>query len=52
MGTIIADTNETIRCEYVSAILDASIDIVRRLPGMKKQITLRVPVFSTGQAPE
>ena len=31
MGTMLADSNEAMRCEYISAILHASLYIVKRI---------------------
>src|SRR3990170_3620086 len=38
MGTILADSNEAMRCEYISAILHASLYIVKRI--IDKELTL------------
>ncbi|PKC63458.1 hypothetical protein RhiirA1_463717 [Rhizophagus irregularis] len=38
MGTLLADSNEAMRCEYISAILHASLYIVKRIT--EKEITL------------
>ena len=38
MGTIIADSNEAMRCEYISAILHVSLYIVKRITD--KELTL------------
>jgi hypothetical protein len=38
MGTMLADSNEAMRCEYISAILHASLYIVKRIT--KKELTL------------
>ncbi|RIA86461.1 hypothetical protein C1645_829226 [Glomus cerebriforme] len=38
MGSILADSNEAIRCEYISAILHASLYIVKRITD--KELTL------------
>ena len=38
MGTILADSNEAVRCEYISTILHASLHIVKRI--IDKELTL------------
>ncbi|CAG8461488.1 8202_t:CDS:2 [Funneliformis caledonium] len=52
MGTMLADSNEAMRCEYISTILHASLYIVKRIT--KKELTLapQLEVFgeeSTGR---
>jgi len=52
MGTMLADSNEAMRCEYILAILHASLYIVKRI--IKKEFTLTpqlevVSEESTGQ---
>ena len=38
MGTLLADSNEAMRCEYISAILHASLYVVKRITD--KELTL------------
>ena len=38
MGTVFADSNEAMRCEYISAILHASLYIIKRITD--KELTL------------
>ena len=38
MGPLLADSNEAVRCEYISVILHASLYIVKRIT--EKEITL------------
>jgi len=38
MGSILADSNEAMQCEYISAILHASLYIVKRIT--QKELTL------------
>jgi hypothetical protein len=42
MGTVVFDSNEAVRCEYISTILHAAINIARRIT--KKELTL-IPQF-------
>ena len=39
MGTLLADSNEAMRCEYISTILHASLYIVKRITE-KEELTL------------
>src|SRR5947207_9497492 len=53
MGTLLADSNEAMRCEYISTILHASLYIVKRIT-TDKELTLApqlevVSEESTGQ---
>ncbi|RGB24377.1 hypothetical protein C1646_773186 [Rhizophagus diaphanus] len=47
MGTILADSNEAIRCEYISVILHTSLYIVKRIT--KKEITLAPQLEIVGE---
>src|SRR5438270_13137910 len=47
MGTLLADSNETMRCEYISAILHASLYIVKRIT--KKELTLAPQLEVVGE---
>ena len=47
MGTILADSNEAMRCEYISAILHASLYIVKRIT--KKELTLAPQLEVVGE---
>ncbi|GBC46976.1 hypothetical protein GLOIN_2v1789471 [Rhizophagus irregularis DAOM 181602=DAOM 197198] len=47
MGTLLADSNEAMRCEYISAILHASLYIVKRIT--EKEITLAPQLEVVGE---
>ncbi|PKK58988.1 hypothetical protein RhiirC2_795471 [Rhizophagus irregularis] len=47
MGTMLADSNEAMRCEYISAILHASLYIVKRIT--KKELTLAPQLEVVGE---
>src|SRR3954449_6672164 len=47
MGTMLADSNEAMRCEYISAILYASLYIVKRIT--KKELTLAPQLEVVGE---
>ena len=47
MGSIIADSNEAMRCEYISAILHASLYIVKRIT--QKELTLELQLEIVGE---
>src|SRR4051812_19748917 len=47
MGTMLADSNEAMRCEYISAILHASLYIVKRIT--KKDLTLAPQLEVVGE---
>ena len=44
MGTV-ADSNEAVRCEYISAILHACIHIVKKLTGKKISLNPQLEVI-------
>ncbi|CAB4420347.1 unnamed protein product [Rhizophagus irregularis] len=47
MGTMLADSNEAMRCEYISAILHASLYIVKRIT--EKELTLAPQLEVVGE---
>ncbi|PKK61980.1 hypothetical protein RhiirC2_194894 [Rhizophagus irregularis] len=47
MGSILADSNEAMRCEYISAILHASLYIVKRITD--KELTLAPQLEVVGE---
>ncbi|CAG8753958.1 12406_t:CDS:2 [Gigaspora rosea] len=47
MGTVLADSNEAIRCEYISTILHASLYIVKRITS--KELTLAPQLEVVGE---
>ena len=47
MGTLLADSNEAMRCEYISAILHASLYIVKRITN--KELTLAPQLEVVGE---
>uniref|UniRef100_U9TAK2 Uncharacterized protein n=1 Tax=Rhizophagus irregularis (strain DAOM 181602 / DAOM 197198 / MUCL 43194) TaxID=747089 RepID=U9TAK2_RHIID len=47
MGTMLADSNEAMRCEYISAILHASLYIVKRI--IEKELTLAPQLEVVGE---
>ncbi|GBC08373.1 hypothetical protein RclHR1_08070007 [Rhizophagus clarus] len=47
MGSILADSNEAMRCEYISAILHASLYIVKRITD--KELTLTPQLEIVGE---
>jgi hypothetical protein len=47
MGSILADSNEAMRCEYISAILHASLYIVKRIT--QKELTLEPQLEIVGE---
>jgi hypothetical protein len=47
MGSILADSNEAMRCEYISAILHASLYIVKRITD--KELTLAPQLEIVGE---
>lgn len=48
MGTMLADSNEAMRCEYISAILHASLYIVKRII-TNKELTLAPQLEIVGE---
>jgi len=52
MGSILADSNEAMRCEYISAILHASLYIVKRITDKELTLTPQLEIVgeeSTGR---
>ncbi|RGB23455.1 hypothetical protein C1646_677095 [Rhizophagus diaphanus] len=52
MESILADSNEAMRCEYISAILHASLYIVKRITDKELTLALQLEIVgeeSTGQ---
>ena len=51
MGTLLADSNEAMRCEYISAILHASLYIVKRITNKEpnKELTLAPQLEVVGE---
>ena len=47
MGSILADSNEAMQCEYISAILHASLYIVKRIT--QKELTLDLQLEIIGE---
>ncbi|PKC69764.1 hypothetical protein RhiirA1_415237 [Rhizophagus irregularis] len=47
MGTLLADSKEAMRCEYISAILHASLYIVKRITD--KELTLTPQLEDVGE---
>ncbi|PKC71351.1 hypothetical protein RhiirA1_532058 [Rhizophagus irregularis] len=47
MGTMLADSNEAMRCEYISAVLHASLYIVKRITD--KELTLSPQLEIVGE---
>ena len=47
IGTLLADSNKAIRCEYISAILHASLYIVKRITN--KELTLAPQLEIVGE---
>jgi hypothetical protein len=41
MGTLLADSNEAMRCEYISTILHASLYVVKRITEKEELTCLR-----------
>lgn len=46
MGTILADSNEAMQCEYISVILHTSLYIVKRITKKEKLLVKKIPVQS------